>query len=173
MNLSHVFESIESVEFETFFAVIDNVRIFDSYLGKHEILIDLIEQAKNDSRIIDEISRHVLELGKDNETIQFQHRHDIPIAAYLFVLRKTKLVTAFLSANALANIPNFWWASKIAKSIVEEVSHGTSATSATPANEPSQSSVTHSGTGKMIYSFPSIKKTTLEKTEYSSLARVS
>jgi hypothetical protein len=118
MNLSKVFEKIESVRFAIDFTVISGFNIFQIALEENKTLRQLVSALKRKPGHKDRVLERLIALLQADHAREFQHPNDVALAAYLFVLYKADTAMAYSVAEMLLGYQNLWWARRLAEHIV-------------------------------------------------------
>jgi len=120
-----LFKHIESVDFTTDFTVISGFKVFQQALDKSDVLRQLINSLKaHPPRKKKMLERLICLLGSSNDPEQL-HPYDIAIAVYLYALSKVDIILAFETARKLCEIPNLWWARRLANAVLDSMKTAT------------------------------------------------
>lgn len=124
MNLSKIFEHIESVHFAIDFTVLSGFKVFQRALEENSMVQQLIDDMKRYPTHNNRVLERLIVLLQADHPAEFQHPDDIAISAYLFGLNKADPYLGLNVAEKLSSFHNLWWAHYVAESILETIKTG-------------------------------------------------
>jgi hypothetical protein len=120
MKLQEIVEHIQSIEFQANFSVLSGFRSLVAAFAVDETLKALCTLLKGNLASQAIILQQIQKLLADYEEGHL-HKHDIAVAAYLYVLEQVADLEALAQiTKAVQSTDNFWWARKMADQISTE-----------------------------------------------------
>lgn len=118
MSIARFCEAIESHEMAARLNVASNLRVAVEFIRTHPIVRKLAKELKNPG-VAEHILRRVFELTDQAIDVRYENPNDVALMIYTWVLYRYDPLLASMASAAISQVPNLWWASKVATQIID------------------------------------------------------
>lgn len=119
MNIKDAVREIESHKFTAYLNAASDLNTFFQAMQIQKASIDLFEEL-DDLENQQFLLNHILDLSERRVDPRYENQWDTPLAVYLWLLNLKDLSLARIAATVVLQVPQCWWAKKIANYILFE-----------------------------------------------------
>lgn len=118
MTIAELFNAIESHKMAAEVNIASSRRLANEIVRSHPIVRELADKMKK-PRVTERIFLRLLGLTSQATDPRYENPSDIALLAYLLLLSWRDRQLALIAGSAVCQMPNLWWASKMATDILE------------------------------------------------------
>ena len=118
MNWQEALEEIQSVEFDANLNVVSGTNSFFRALAQEPAVIEAYQELRNSGDLREEILGHIYDLAAQEVDPRYANPNDTPLAVFLWLTYFGARDLARIAADRVDHAPQCWYASKLAKRIL-------------------------------------------------------
>ncbi len=119
MNLTEIFEKVESSEFAAYLGVASGFTILKMGLEDSQLLQQLISEIQIAPGKKSQVFQRLLSLLPANPHSDYAHPFDAAVTGYLYALSEADSALAYHASERVLKASQFWWARRFAAHIQE------------------------------------------------------